>query len=216
MLSILVSSFVVPVWAALLDFRGTPARTIDVSGLSIPVFAEAFPKPAGGASQERGLVLSGAGIRKKAILFLDINAYAAAAYFEPGTHFAVDRDPMEAVTKSSMKAIQLTFVRGVSKGQVLDSFTKSLKANGADMESSLVKNAVRDLSYDMPLGSQMTLLASRQENGSETLWFETPQGITHSDGPGVSDTFFKIWFGAASDGGMGELKKMLTALPNLP
>lgn len=196
-----------PGFSKLIEDMGKPARVFDESGVKVSVFPEVHPTAAGVTTPK--LFLTGAGVRRKKFALFNVNIYIVSSYTDTVQKLPAE-DPMSALDRNKVKALQLTFLREVSGDIVRKAFVESLKSNGADPESPALAAILNKLDMPMPKGSNLTLLGY-QNGKNETLVFETPNGKTlTTEGPGVASQFWKIWFGKPADSGLENLKPELT------
>jgi len=198
-----------PALAALLEFSGTPAKRISASGMEVPVFEKAKVSL---DQSEREVFLTGAGIRTKSIL--KVNVYVAISYVDLPQGLPA-RDAMEGVRKSKTRAIQLTFLRDVKAKQIRSSFADALEANGVEIETSPVKEVLEALTFDLREKSNLTVVSFEKSPEDEVLLLETAERKMRFTGKNLGFSFWKIWFGKPADRGLETLREALLS-PGVP
>jgi hypothetical protein len=196
--------------AAMLEFQGTPLKKFDESGLQIPFYGEAILKLAG-ITPPAGVRLqaTGAGLREKKIVFLNVNVYLASHYTDGLAK--LPEEPMDAIRKTKYRALQMTMLRDLSAEKIRDAFTDSLKSNAVDTESPGMASLLKQISFDVKKGQTITFAAFPLPNGSQGVLYELAGQSFRAEGPGLADQFWSIWFGKPADGGLERLKKALTS-----
>jgi len=156
-----------------------PALARDVAGVDVPETL---------AVEGKTLKLNGAGIRKKVV----VKVYAGAMYLENPSSNAAD-----ILKSDQIRVVQMTFLRGVDKGKILDAykegFEKNSKGDLAKLQPALDK--MQAGLGDMKSGQAMTVsyvpgkgvTVSQQGGGSVT--------IDGPDGKVVADALLRNWIG---------------------
>ena len=208
-LSLVFSGVATPGLAKLIDELGQPTKVIDESGLKISIFPEVAPHASGLPAGVSKLFLTGAGVRQRRVALFNVNVYVVASYVDHTFQLPTE-SPMSGISQSKVNALQLTFLRDISGDLIRKAFIQSLSRNGADPKSPGLSKILDQLDMPMPKGSHLILLGFASKAGSETLFFETPNGKTlTTEGPGVATQFWKIWFGEPADSGLEKLRTEL-------
>lgn len=191
--------------AALFEGKGTPKQTFDVSDVVVPVYPEAQVKFPGGEAVK--VVLTGAGIRTKTVFKAKV--YVAASYAEKPSLLG-EGDPLPGFAKNRAKAIHLTFLRDVSGDQVRNAFTESLKENGLDPEKEPLSKLLSQIQNGVSKKASVTVAGFTPGEGKgETIYLEFPGKLIEGQGQDLAQSFWRIWFGKPSDGGLETLKAAL-------
>lgn len=185
--------------AALLEFQGAPLRIFDESGMQVPFYADARLKVAGVPADGVKLKATGAGLREKKIIFVNVNVYVAAHY-------------TDGTPEKKIRALQMTMLRDLSAEKIRDAFADSLKSNAIDTESAGMASLLKQISFDVKKGQTITFVALPLANGSQAVAYDVAGQGFRAEGPGLADQFWSIWFGKPADGGLERLKKDLTSL----
>lgn len=186
--------------AAVIEGVGLPKTVIE----GVPIYSQARISS---SAQAPLLNLTGAGIRKKKVLFLKVDVYVAAHYLDASVTLQPE-SPMESVTKAKAKVMELTFLRDVDSKKIRDAFMGSLTKNEVDLESAAVKEVLAKLTFDMK-EKQKLVLVGQGTGSQESLTFEAPTGTMTVKGPSIASNFWRIWFGTPDDGGLEDLKELL-------
>ena len=196
--------------AALLEFQGTPLKKFEESGVQVPYYAEALLKVPG-ATPDGGAKLqsTGAGLREKKIVFVNVNVYLATSYTDGPSKIA--DAPLEGLKKSKFRAIQLTLLRDLDADKIRDAFKDSLESNSVDLKSPGISALLAQISFDVKKGDTITFAGYQNADGSQGVTYEANGRTSRANGKGLADEFWSIWFGKPADGGLERLKKALTA-----
>jgi hypothetical protein len=166
------------------------------------------------------MVNVGSGMRKKYLVpFLGTEIYVAQIFAAEPEEFlksAAGIEALESLKNQSVSAVRLDFVFGVSADQVFTAFVDALKANSVDLEETVIASFLATVKNggDAKNGSSMTFLMSKNDDGSETLVYEDPNGVTSTvaGNAGFGQQILSMWLGVISpnDKGLKELKDQLT------
>jgi len=195
--------------ASILEFQGTPLKKFEESGVQVPYYPEAVLKlpgvtPEGGAK----LQSTGAGLREKKIVFVNVNVYLATSYMDGPAKLA--EEPLETLKKAKFRAIQLTLLRDLDASKIRDAFKDSLESNSVDPKSPGMSALLAQISFDVKKGDTITFAGYQNADGSQGVTYEAQGKTSKASGKGLADDFWSIWFGKPADGGLERLKKALT------
>jgi hypothetical protein len=155
----------------------TPALADTVEGKEIPTTA---------TIAGQALKLNGWGVRKKFV----VKVYVGALYLASPT-----QSPEEVVKRDEAKAVRMTFLRDVSRGQVMDAFREGFVANtGPDAPKTFAAQLDR-LSTAIPeeiKEGQVLEVAYVPGTGSVV---SSGQNQVTIEGKDFSDALFMNWFG---------------------
>lgn len=187
---------------------GEPTSIIKVGQKEIPIHGEARVFYEGAPQGGVPVFLTGAGVRRKKITFVDVDCYVIASYV--GDQNSVDPgNPMNTIAGQPVKALFLTMVRDISAQLIRSSFEDSLDANNVDLTKPGIKDLLSKISFDMPEGKSVSFLGIH-ERGLEAVHVETTMGDTFtSRDEALSWDFWSSWFGIPADNHMANLKKKL-------
>lgn len=157
-----------------------------------------------GGAKEYPIYLTGAGIRRKKVVIVTVNVYAAAHYVStPKTSTA------DGVFRSQAKVMRFTMLRDVSADQLRDAFIESMKVNGVDIQNDpFWSQLFARLDVSVAAGQVITFAGVTDDQGMDHLIISGPKTVT-AKGVGIVNTFWRQWFGIAADDGIAELKPQL-------
>lgn len=152
----------------------------------------------------------GTAIRKKKVIFVDVNVYRAnlfgsSALFVRNAAGNVALDSLQAMP---IRVLQLKFLRGVNADDIWKSFEAALKKNSVKESPMLTKfkEAIKQ-GGNVKEGDSVTLTVNKEKG---TLICE--QGKTRVEIPGNDQFFrevFSIWFGQPADAGLGTMRNAI-------
>lgn len=157
------------------------------------------------------LSLIGAGLRQKKVLISNVKVYLAELYSaEPNKIVKSSEQILNSLEASSTIAMQLTFLRSVEAEKVQVSFRDALVANNVNLDepaiATLLSNVVKG--GDAKDKGTLTFVVNKNTDGSETLYYETTEGIISSvTGSQLSKKVFSMWVGEPADDGLKKLKE---------
>lgn len=156
----------------------------------------------------------GYGLRKKKIAILKVKIYVAELLASSPEKFV--RDSQQALTSlnlSSTIAIRLNFVYSVDGQTIKAAFSDALKVNNIDLAEAAMAKTLDVISKagEFKSGEAITFVAQKEDNGTETLYFENPRGVVAeiNGNSGFSQNFFSLWLGKNADEQTAELKAQL-------
>jgi hypothetical protein len=153
-----------------------PAAARELAGVSMPDTLSVGDK---------ALKLNGLGLRKKAIF----KVYVGGLYLE-----SPSKDAAAILASDQAKAVRMTFLRDVSKGQLKDAFGEGFENNAK--EKAAAQKAAIDRLY--------ALLPDMKENESLSFAYVPGKGtsVSHGDkelgvieGKDFADALFSLWLG---------------------
>jgi Chalcone isomerase-like len=159
------------------------------------------------------LALSGAGVRVKTVTFLKIKAdvYLAESFVDSplkGTR----EERLKQVEGAKRKAISLTMLRGLSADTIKEGFQQVLSFNGVPLENGPLKEALDQVTGDMPEKSKVTIVGTTSPTDGQVLTVEIPGKTFTVKGETIVSDFWKIWFGRPADEGLEALQTDLLGL----
>ena len=192
---------------AQLKFVGNPTGSVEVGEKKIPIYGEAkIFHP--GAPEGTTVYLTGAGVRKKKIAFIDADCYVISSYVKDPA-IVNPKDPMTTIADQSSKAVYLVMVRDISADLIRSSFEDSLEANDVDLEKPGIRDLLSKITFDMPESQSVSFLGIHQK-GREYVHAETSMGNKFSSEDEIlSRDFWSSWFGISVDAHMANLKSKL-------
>ncbi|HET7752425.1 MAG TPA: chalcone isomerase family protein [Anaeromyxobacteraceae bacterium] len=132
------------------------------------------------------LKLNGWGIRKKFV----VKVYVGALYLAAPTHSAE-----EVVKQDAPKAVRMTFLRGVSKGQIMDAFREGFEANtGRDAPATFAAKLDRIATAIPEEIKEGQVLEVAYVPGTGTIVSSGGNKVS-VEGKDFSDALFMNWFG---------------------
>lgn len=196
--------------AAIFETQGNPVKTITSGTQSVPVYRDGTLRVGG---QTFTMHLTGAGLRKKKLGFVNVDVYVAASYVDLSTGIS-PADPITSVKASDARVMKLTLTRDLSASQIKTGFEDCLVANGADLKEPNLKGILDQLTFDMPKGAEVLISSYRKVSGSkdEFLYIEMPAKDITGGGPELGVTFWRNWFGIPADDGLKVLKAALVGV----
>ncbi len=158
------------------------------------------------------------GLRVKYVLIKGVPVYVLQIFaLDPSSIVKTPNgtEMLDTLSVQRALAVRMDFVYDVSADQVYTGFVDSFSANHVDLNKPHISsflNAVKN-GGAAPVGSSMSFLLTKSENGNDTMTFENPEGgVTTIEGPGFAHEFFSMWLGLISpnDRGLKELRATLT------
>lgn len=209
LMSVLVPSFCL---GSVVSFSGPPVEGLSVAdtGVSVqPVALVQIP----GVTPEGGLkaFLTGAGIRKKRILFFGASVYVAASYVE-GEQKLSSKEPMADLTKRRVRVMQLTMLRDLGANQIRSAFSDSLSANGVNLNEPAVREVLQMIKFDLKEKTTGTFVGYVRGPNAQGIIYELSDKSLRAEGEKLADQFWSIWFGNPADSGLADLKLDLVGL----
>jgi hypothetical protein len=195
---------------ALLEFQGTALKQFDESGVKVPYYPEARLKlPQGAPAEGVRLQATGAGLREKKIVILNVNVYLATHYADVGPKLGAE--PLSVLRQAKYRALQLTMLRDLDAEKIRGAFADSLKENSVDPKSPGMASLLNQISFDVKKGETITFAGHTLADGTQSVVYELQGRTFQAKGPGLADDFWSIWFGKPADGGLERLKKALSS-----
>jgi len=195
----------------MVQFSGSPTDYIEANGISVPIYSEARISLPG----KHGLYtvkLTGAGLKRKKILFVTVNVYVVASYVYSSSGISAT-DPLGSLSKSNLELLYLTLVTDVKASQLRGAFEDALDLNGVDLEDPHFDNLLKRLVYDLAAETEVAIVAQTTTKGSlERVYLELPQETITDEASDFGMDFWRVWFGIPVDKEMGKLKKILMGL----
>ena len=184
--------------ADILSFSGKPQLNIE----QVPVYGQASVREIGGKNVD--LKLTGAGVRIKKVVFVNIKAYVLASYLQDSTGLAAN--PMAVIDRNPVKALRLTFLRDISGSRMQDAFKDSLAENGYKPDDSTYGPILKQIAEDVKEKSTLDIVELPFKGDEDVLVFQYPDRKVTTKGKGIASAFWKIWFGKPADGELQDLK----------
>lgn len=154
---------------------GIAARAGELAGTTLPDTLNAG---------EVTLKLNGLGLRKKAM----IKVYVGGLYLETPS-----QDAEKILVADQAKAIRMHFLRGLTKGQLVDSFRESFEANAKDKAGQKAAfEKMLALIPDMKEGDTLTFIYLP---GKGTTVQAGNKDLGTFEGKGFAEAVFSIWLG---------------------
>ena len=191
--------------AGIVEFKGTP-KTITASGTTVKVLPEAIIKDGADFNTK----LSGFGIRKKTVFFVNVNVYVAASYMDDLSNVQKE-SPLESIKNTKARVMQLTFLRSLSGAELSAAMQESLtiKGNDVDITSAAFQNLFNEFNFDLNAGDSITLAMYNKGGNLEKVLIEVPEKKFSQEANFFGLDLWKGWFGVPVDSGMKELQPQL-------
>jgi hypothetical protein len=157
----------------------------------------------------------GTGVRKRRVLFVNINIYEATIFgSEPASFVRATKGTLALESLTGMKAygIRLKLLRSLSASQIYDAISDSLRANHVSNSVSMkqFKDAIRN-SGDVAKGQYFSIAVNPDKN---VLTLSQGHRIAHIQG---DRSFFSqvmsIWLGDPANVGKDDLRENLIVEP---
>ena len=135
----------------------------------------------------RALVLNGLGLREATLLMVDV--YVAGLYVEEKTS-----DPAAILAADRTKRLVLTFVRSVSRKQLVGAWTEGLDKNAGDRRAGVADgfDRLNDAMTDVKKGD---VLALTYAPGRGTTVSLRDKDVVTIEGEDFQSVLFSIWLG---------------------
>lgn len=190
--------------AALLEYQNSTNKLENVTLANSAKIVE---------SQEE-LTQTGAGVRKKKIVFVKVDVYVAQLFLSNPTQFKMmDSQPVDKIGGQKAVALQIHLLRNLDSSKMKSAFEESLKKNKVDVKSELVTEffKILDEIKEVKEGQTLTILAQKISDTEDRITVEDAAGKTYEikKPTGAVKTLFSIWLGEMADNEMLELKKAL-------
>jgi hypothetical protein len=162
--------------AALLALA-VPAFAREVGGIKVPESMQVGGK---------ALELNGAGLRKKFV----VKVYVGALYLAEKT-----KDAKAAIAADAPKAVRMTFLRDLEKGQVMGAFAEGFENNSKNDAKELVRK-LDEVAKVIPnrLKEGQTMIVTYVPGKGSTVGMEGGDSAT-IEGKGFADALFRNWLG---------------------
>ena len=158
-----------------LSVNPPPASAAELAGAKLPDTLK---------SGEMTLKLNGLGLRKKAMF----SVYVAGLYLE-----SPSKDAEAILTADRAKAVQMHFLRNLTKAQLVDAFKEGFEANAKDKTGQKVEfDKMLALITDVKEGDTLTFAYMPGKNTTLQIGSKEMGGFT---GKGFADAVFSIWLG---------------------
>lgn len=151
----------------------------------------------------------GNSLRNKKVAFMDFKVYVAEIFMAKDSTW---NKKAAEFTAANPAAIQMTFLRDVPGENMMEAFTDSLKANGANTKSESLKGFLAAVSKVKELKTKDVFIVARNKTDkTDQVLLLIPGKLNEiiSGTPGWSDEVLKIWAGKASDAGLEKMQKGL-------
>jgi hypothetical protein len=159
-------------------------------GIATPAFAEKAEGkeiPATISVAGQNLKLNGWGLRKKFV----VKVYVGALYLAAPTQSAE-----EVVKQDAPKAVRMTFLRDVSKGQIMDAFREGFAANTGSEAPKTFAPKLDRLAMALPEEiKEGQVLQIAYAPGTGSIVSATGGKEVIVEGKDFSDALFMNWFG---------------------
>ena len=133
---------------------------------------------------EKTLKLNGLGLRKKAMF----KVYVGGLYLE-----SPSKDAAAILASDQAKAIQLHFLRDLTKAQLVEAFQEGFDANAKDKAAQ--KAAFDKMLALVPDVKEGTTMTFAYLPGKGTTLFAGTKELGVFEGKGFADAVFSIWLG---------------------
>ncbi|MFM8268788.1 MAG: chalcone isomerase family protein [Pseudomonadota bacterium] len=154
------------------------------------------------------LKLTGAGIRWKTVAIMDVNVYAAANYIDSNSKINA-LNPMESISASKGKVMNLTFFRSLTAKEIGEALKIALEKNGVDLNAPHLKNFFGQFDFSVSPGESMMLIGTKLPTGDEELVLEAPGKVIKGQGKNMATDVWKAYLGTPVDKGLEDLKSKL-------
>ncbi len=201
-------------FATLFFALGANASLLTVEGTGSSVEKVQLPATARLATPEITLKSVGSGLRDKKVVLVNVKVYVGQLFVSNLETFKkTDSEALASLNEQKAAAIRLHFLRDVDSENVRNSFKDALKANSVNLEDTSVKSFLDAVvaGGEAQKGKVMTILAYKNDDGSETVAYENTSGkATEIKGTaGLMKNIFSIWLGKPSDDGVKKLKSSI-------
>jgi hypothetical protein len=211
-LSLLLIAVSFPLFAgSLVEYSGNPTELKDSgkgmtdTGRVVKVYPTANLQK---AKEKFDLKLTGAGIRWKTVAIMDVNVYAAAHYLDSNLKMNV-QNPIESVSNSKSKVMQMTFFRSLTSREIGEALKAALEKNNVDLKTQHMKAFFDQFEFSLSPGETMTLIGTKLANGEEELVLEAPGKVIKGQGKNMATDVWKGYLGTPVDKGLEDLKSKL-------
>ena len=193
-------------FASSIEFTGTPITTITAGNLNVPIYKEALVK-VGDSTTAQKVYLTGAGVYRKKIVFIEEDVYVAASYLDTPTGITT-ADPLQSIFPTKLRVMYLTILRDLTPSQIRGHFEDGLDANSVDLNDPPVQRLLNQVNFNLVSGNT-NLIIGTVDGPNQTLFIRVPTKEFTSTSPVHSDDFWRIWFGVPFDDEMGFLRQAL-------
>jgi hypothetical protein len=172
--------------ASVLRFEGTPET---LSGVTV------YPKARfthGGRTYS--LELSGKGHLRRNWVFLTVTTSVVASYLEDPAAARRAPDMLSGVNRQRAKALTLTALLPVPASKIRLEFEKQMALNGVPADSP-ARSLLYRWNRDLRRGESALLVSLRRPDGTDWMVLELPGQSHPLEGRGITDDFWKVWFG---------------------
>lgn len=185
---------------------GTALKQFKASGLEVPIYQEIL------LSEPKGVLVkfSGVGIRKKSVVLVSVNVYAAQSYFQKPPTFNSEASSMDSLKNAGSRVMRLTFLRDVGADKIKASFSEALEKNGIDLSTKEMKSFLEKFNFDIKEKETLSFIGLPNAGAGDTLKVEGIGNSFSVTGADLVGKFWSIWYGIPADGGLEDLKAELT------
>lgn len=165
--------------------------------------------------QQIPVSIIGSGLRTKKVVIVNVKVYVAELLSSDASKFVRSADQaLSSLDQSRTIALRLTFLRGVDADTVQTSYKEALDANNISTSDAGVAQflAAVKAGGDADNGKTMTIVTSKEADGSETVYYEgTKSGdpAVIKGAKGLSNKLMSIWLGESADSGLETLKAQI-------
>jgi hypothetical protein len=165
--------------------------------------------------QQIPVSIIGSGLRTKKVLIVNVKVYVAELLSSDASKFVRSEDQaLSSLDQSRTIALRLTFLRGVDAETVQTSYKEALDANNINTSDAGVAQflAAVKAGGDADNGKTMTIVTSKEADGSETVYYEGTKGgepAVIKGSKGLSNKLMAIWLGQSADSGLETLKAQI-------
>jgi hypothetical protein len=155
-----------------------------------------------------------AGLRAKQVIF-SIPVYVAQLLLsDPSRYVHTANGALPSIDNEQTVAMRLTFLRDVDAQTIATSFQDGLDANKISAKDPDIAGFMKAVTQggDVKNASSVTILITKNADGSETLAYENGVNAAPTIVKGSKDFMHKVmslWLGNTADSGLADLKKEL-------
>jgi len=182
--------------AAFLLLTALPARAAVVAGVAVPESV---------VVDGTALQLNGAGLRNKAVLFIQVKVYVGALYLPKKMN-----DAAAIVALDAPKAVRMHFLRNVDRSSIVAAFKDGFESNSpGEVEKLLPKLKLLEGALPDEVAEGQVLVVSYAPGKGCTIGVDGGKTVT-VEGKDFAEALFKDWLGPKPvDGGLADLKQAM-------
>jgi hypothetical protein len=155
------------------------------------------------------MFLTGYGVRKKRVVFIDVDVYFSAHYLTKPAR-SISADPISHIRNSQAECLILTILRDLSGDDIKNSLRQSLQLNNIDPNRAEFVSIFDQLGRGARSGEQILLLSyTHPDTGNDSVYAVMPDGAREVTGRDIGLWLWHVWFGIPVDDWMRVLKSQL-------